>query len=252
MKNIERLKEIASDASLSSGLRKAAKEQLWKLGITDEEQQSAVEVNDVPPLSPWMIEREYPSWRDIADPDPEVLQAMQPGDPSDPYVQMLPSLFRGMSRIEAKVYVARRRRFQRLHDTITDDSLPMAERVAAAEQWKATANQDYDFWCQFAAHELPERMSPHPHRAKLEELYETICNSRPAENVDEEIKRRLEAIREFKRLREEYPKRREGVPLFTSDDPAQRVAYWARMNDPQHGVSRDTYSHVLRLAGWRV
>ena len=183
---------------------------------------------------------------DIEDDDPEVTVLMTPWDD-----QELAAIWRPYSDpkplIVAKRIVGERRRMARLLATATNESLPMPERIQAACEWTGKDNR---YWNQFPVTELPERLSPHPHTAQLKELADFIEDRSPMSDVDEYVKIRVEAVAEFNRLKNEYPKRNRGTPILIQ--PEERVAHWAKKHDPEHGITRSTYCWALRQFGFNV
>jgi hypothetical protein len=130
-----------------------------------------------------------------------------------------------------------------------DESRSMADRLEAARKWRATLDPRH-LALSFPEHETPERLAHHPHSERLIALQKIITNKDPIAQgqVDKYISEAIAALTAFRALRDEYPKRSEGVPrLF---EPEQSIAYRAKVADAGRG--RDTYSHVLRLAGFKV
>jgi len=146
--------------------------------------------------------------------------------------------------------------------TATDESLPEPQRIKAAVEWRERLTPtELRHWQQYKDEELPERLTPHPHREKLKQLHDFVFDILPEDNgflkyrpvegdIEVYIRSHLEAIHEFNRLANEFPKRNEGVPIFKG--AAEYVARQAKDNDPQHGKTRDTYCFVLRRAGFKV
>src|SRR5579884_853306 len=104
---------------------------------------------------------------DIPADDPEVLAVMKGGD--HPGVrEVWPELARPKTLTEARQIVAEQRKQEALKARTGDESLPVAERVQAAREWRAglpTGNT----WEQFSEQELPERLARHPHFVRLRE-----------------------------------------------------------------------------------
>jgi len=87
-----------------------------------------------------------------------------------------------------------------LRATAGDENLPVADRTAAAIQWRDMLPRSSE-WHQFPEAELAERLSNHPHAERLKKLAAAIEDDRLT------IRERFVAIDEHKRIRDEFPKR---------------------------------------------
>jgi hypothetical protein len=150
---------------------------------------------------------------------------------------------------DAKRLVWEQRRAQAQLNVIRDESQPREQRIQAALEWRA-ALPTGNSWAGLRDSDLVESLSIHPHIARLEELHAFItARPKPKEDeIDDYIAGRIRALHDFRRLQSQCPKRQSPVLIA----PESNIAFWAKENDPQHGITRDTYTCALRSAGLNV
>ena len=148
-----------------------------------------------------------PDIMDIADDDPELRgYRVKPDGDVDP-------LFASIAAHDlagAKQMVAKARNERAFLAAVQDESKPMDERVIAAHKWRDGRPQAKEYWNAFGDAELVERLSLHPHTARLQELSEYVIDSTavPATaNWQPYMRNQWAAIKEFRKLRDAYPLR---------------------------------------------
>lgn len=223
---IEQLKQVVSDHNRTEDERTRAAEHILKLSGADME------------------------WIKIDDDDPELARFPVVSADTE-YAREWP-MWAITSLAQAKKALAQHRRSERLLAKVRDESSPMAARIEAAKEWRTTLGPSGYFY-QFNGEDLVERLMAHPHCGRLAELKSIIDDRTAVEPtaVDQWIHSRVSALREYRRLFNEYPKRREGTP-YTVEDSEERIAVHAARVDPSHGATRDTYCYVLSLLGRKV
>ena len=178
----------------------------------------------------------------IADDDPELeawgFKNGKPVERSKDDLMHLVLPVMGITSIkEAKRSLYRDRLKRKLYAVIADETRPMDQRLDAANQAIALGLSEKG-----TAEEIVERATPHPHREKLKELRDYIYD--PSQRTEmQPWEPRIEACREFRRLKAEFPKRDAGCCV--TPDAEQWVAYWYARNDPEHWKSRDSYARII-------
>ena len=194
----------------------------------------------------------------IADDDPELLAFMEAENAERAEARKtfgaLDGFFKPLTLAEAKELLLKQKLSEKLFAIVSDESQPMPQRVAAVRRmrterglWPHTDNAPHpDVVTGLKDEEAVECFLPHPHQARLKELYEIVND--PAQRTSlQPWEPRVEAVKEFRRLRQEHPRRYVGFCVLP--DAEQTIAFWYSHNDPEHGKTRDTYRMILERAG---
>lgn len=180
----------------------------------------------------------------IQDDDPEVQECIRKttkarASMSDVFAQSSLDILFPIGVADVKAKVASCRKLKRLEATILDESLPKEVRIRAAQEWKEHFGPRSN-WNQYPNEELLQRLAPHPHRKRLEELHEFISyRPEPVTDVEEYLKSRRAALAEFRALKNEYPLY--DAPYLSFTEPG--ISYHAQNNGA-------TQKQVRELLGW--
>jgi hypothetical protein len=201
-----------------------------------------------------------PDITNIADDDPELRgYRVKPDGDVDP-------LFASIAAHDlngAKQMVAKARNERAFLAAVQDESKPMDERVIAAHKWRDGRPQAKDYWNAFGDAELVERLSLHPHTARLQELSAYVCDSHavPATaNWQQYMRDQWAATKEFRKLRDAYPLRhvpsRDGLLNPTIVIGMEAVASKVINNSPvevkeSHSTKMKIYGYAKELEAGR-
>jgi hypothetical protein len=191
---IEQLQKIVGDETRTAEERKQAAEHILKLQGEDGA--------DV-----------------IRDSDPELVQLMLawngPCIPDIPSFRIADTIldlygYDVTTKQGAKKMLARLRKEKELQAIISNDSLPMDERIDVVQKWRDLQPRP-EAWQYVSDLNLIEHLTPHPDLDRLKELSTFVCDSRLTQRPNDDWRTYLaetwKLIEEFHELRGKHPKR---------------------------------------------